>query len=224
MTPSDFNWLGTNEQKAILAIAKGVSNGILADQLNKALISATAAISNNSDTHLDISGTSGISHSAINNANGLFGDRAQALTTVFVNGAGRTKLIGENLSNAQTLFNAGNVTVLNVLGQIVVVTDSPAFTDATNGKALILQNAGCLVGNTTDIITNLERTNGKAPIQGSYQVDYAFSIGLKGYAWDTTSGGASPVTADLGSGSNWVQYVNSIKDTAGVVLTYDATA
>lgn len=227
MTPSDFEWLGTSEEAAILSIAKGISNGILADQLNKALVSATAAIANNADAYLDVSGSSGISHSAINNANGLFGDRSQALTTVFVNGAGRTKLIGSNLANGETLFNAGNVTVLNVLGQLVVVTDSPAFhiTGTPNeGRALILQSGGVMVGNTTDIYTNLERTNGKAPIQGSYQVDYAFSIGLKGYAWDEANGGKSPVTADLGTGTNWDQYVDSVKDTAGVVLNYNADA
>jgi hypothetical protein len=225
LTPSDFTWMETSEQAAILAIATGIANGILADQLNKALLSAAAAIGNNSSANLDISGTAGISQSGINAANGLFGDRSQALSTIFMNGAGRTSIIGENLANASTLFNAGNVTVLNVLGQLVVVTDSPAFYvpgTPNEGKALMLQAGGVTVGNTTDIVTNLERTNGQSPIQGSYMVDYAFSIGIKGYAWDMANGGKSPVTGDLGTGANWDQYVDSVKDTAGVLLTYDA--
>ncbi len=225
LTPSDFTWMGTQEKKAVLAISTGLSNGILADQLNKALLTATAAISNNTDAFMDVSATTGLTHSAINQANGLFGDRAPALSTIFVSGAGRTKLIEGNLGNAETLFTAGNVTILNVLGQIVVVTDCPSFYEAGSpnvGKALILQNQGVVVGNTTDIITNMDKPNGQAPMQGSYQIDYAFSIGLKGYAWDIANGGKSPITAELGTGSNWDQFEASVKDTAGVVLAYDA--
>lgn len=52
-----------------------------------------------------------------------------------------------------------------------------------------------MIENASDIITNVETTNGKERIETSFQVDYTFSVGLKGYSWDESNGGKSPTDA-----------------------------
>jgi len=222
--PAQFTWLQRNEAEAIAAVAEGLSDGIIQDQLNSGVLSAIAAISNNADTIIDVSGTTGISQSGLNTSHALFGDRSLALTAQIMNGATYHKLIGENINNTNALFTSESVTVVNILGKRVVVTDCPAFIEAGTpnlGKVLSLQANGILVLDTSDVITNIDRSNGKERIETTFQADYTYGVGIKGYAWDEVNGGKSPVDSDLGTGTNWDQYVTSIKDTAGVILIFD---
>ncbi|MDZ5633492.1 major capsid protein [Janthinobacterium sp. GMG1] len=65
-------------------------------------------------------------------------------------------------------------------------------------------NRGAAVGTDgSDIISNIDTTNGKDCIETTMQVDYTFGLGLKGYTWDEASGGKSPSDAALGTGANW---------------------
>ncbi|HSG61690.1 MAG TPA: major capsid protein, partial [Pseudomonadales bacterium] len=63
---------------------------------------------------------------------------------------------------------------------------------------------------------------GKQRIETTLQADYDFGISLKGYAWDTASGGKSPTDAELATGGNWDQVATSIKHTAGVLTLASA--
>ena len=70
----------------------------------------------------------------------------------------------------------------------------------------------------SDLITNIETTNGKDRIETTFQTDYSFGLGLKGYSLDETNGGASPSDAALGTGTNWDKVATSDKHTAGVLI------
>ena len=61
-------------------------------------------------------------------------------------------------------------------------------------------------------------TTGKENIQTTYQAEWSYNLGLRGYAWKTESGGAAPNDTALGTGTNWEKVVTSNKDTAGVLL------
>jgi len=82
---------------------------------------------------------------------------------------------------------------------------------------LSVVNQGIVVDNSTDIITNLETTNGKERIETTWQADYTFGLRLKGYAWDTTNGGKSPDDTDLATGTNWDKAVAEDKHTLGTL-------
>ncbi len=223
--PGQFSWLQRNEAEAIANVSTGLADGIIEDQLNTGIMGAVAAIGNNADATYDISATAGISYSALNSSHALFGDRSTAIVAEIMNGAAYHKLIGENLSNTANLFSSDSVTVVDILGKRVVVTDSPALIEAGTpnlSKVLSLQSQGILVLDTSDIITNIDRTNGKARIETTFQADYTFGLGIKGYAWDEVNGGVSPEDSDISTGTNWDQYVDSIKDTAGVITIVDA--
>ncbi len=132
------------------------------------------------------------------------------------------KLLGQNITNANNLFVAGDVTVVDILGRAIVVTDAPALSISEGGAdydaILGLADSAAIVYDAGDIVSNIETVNGKLRIETTMQVDYSFGLRLKGYSWDATNGGKSPTDAELATGSNWDKCVTSIKDTAGVVV------
>src|SRR5690606_11705333 len=103
------------------------------------------------------------------------------------------------------------------------VTDAPALFTAAAGedpakrRVLSLTSAAALVRDPRNLVTNIETSNGKERIETTLQIDYDFTVGLKGYAWDMTNGGKSPTDQEIGTGTNWDMVVSSIKHTAGVM-------
>jgi len=222
--PSQLAWMQENEAMAIEAISKNLAEAIVQDQLNASVASAVAAIEN--VVALTYTDTAvGLSQDLLNSSHALFGDRSMALIAQVMTGAAYHKLVGEAITNTNTLFTAQNVTVVNILNKAVIVTDIPALYVAATpneSKVLSLVAGGIVVTDAGDLITNIETTNGKERIETTMQTDYTFGIGIKGFAWDKANGGKSPTDAELATGSNWDQYVTSIKDCAGVLLVVDA--
>ena len=223
--PGQMTWIQKNEAEAIAVISGQLAEAIVADQLNSGIAAGVAAISNVPGATNDVSATAGISYAALNTAHALFGDSSMALVAQVMNGATYHKLIGANLANTPQLFQAQNVLVVDILGKAVVVTDAPALYAAgtpNKQKVLSLASGGITVMDGSDVITNIDTRNGQTRIETTMQADYTFGLGLKGYAWDTASGGKSPTDAELATGANWDKVVTSIKHTAGVITIGDA--
>jgi hypothetical protein len=224
--PSQLTWLNKPTAEGIEVASRNFAEAMLSDQLNTAIAALVAAISNQSAAKFDaltLSPDQGVSQINLNRSHALFGDRSAALVAQIMTGSVAHKIIGQNLTNTQELFQAGNVTVLDILGKAVVVTDAPALYEsvspgADKEKVLSLVEGAATVFDGADVISNIETTNGLQRIVTTMQVDYTFGLGLKGYAWDTTNGGKSPTDAELATGSNWDKVATSIKDTAGVIL------
>lgn len=223
--PGQMTWIQKNEAEAIAVISGQLAEAIVADQLNSGIAAGVAAISNVAGATNDVSATAGISYAALNTAHALFGDSSMALVAQVMNGATYHKLIGANLANTPQLFQAQNVLVVDILGKAVVVTDAPALYEAgtpNKQKVLSLASGGITVMDGSDVITNIDTRNGQTRIETTMQADYTFGLGLKGYAWDTASGGKSPTDAELATGANWDKVVTDIKHTAGVITIGDA--
>ena len=223
--PAQFDWISANEAAAIEAISRNLSEAIMKDQLNTGIASAVAAIENIAALTNDVSATLPISYVAMNNGHAKFGDRSSALVASVMNGATYHKLVGQNLANATRLFEANGVLIVDILGKATIITDAPALLEAgapNKAKVLSLVNSGIVISDAGNLVTNIETTNGKERIETTMQSDYDFGVGLKGYAWDITNGGKSPVDAELATGTNWDKYVTENKDTAGVLTIGDA--
>lgn len=223
--PGQMTWIQKNEAEAIAVISGQLAEAIVADQLNSGIAAGVAAISNVAGATNNVSATAGISYAALNTAHALFGDSSMALVAQVMNGATYHKLIGANLTNTPQLFQAQNVLVVDILGKAVVVTDAPALYEAgtpNKQKVLSLASGGITVMDGSDVITNIDTRNGQTRIETTMQADYTFGLGLKGYAWDTASGGKSPADAELATGANWDKVVTDIKHTAGVITIGDA--
>lgn len=223
--PAQMTWLEKPTVEGIEVASRNFAEALLKDQLNTAILALRAAIANQAAATNDVSATGGINQAALNNADAKFGDSSGNLVARICTGQVFHKLIGQNLTNTQGLFAAGNVRVIDILGKTWVVTDAPAlYVAGTPNKqyVLTLADGAATVSDSGNMISNILTTNGNTRIETTMQIDYDFAVGLKGYTWDETNGGKSPSDAALGTGTNWDKVATDIKQTAGVVAIGDA--
>ena len=223
--PSQMTWLRRPTQQGIAAASTAFAELLLQDQLNSAIAALVAAIENQAALVNDVSASAGITYGALNTAHSKFGDSSGRIVANVMTGSVAHRLIGDNLTNAQRLFTSDGVNVIDILGKVAVVTDAPALSEAgtpNKDKVLGLVSGAATVGGANDIVSNVETTNGKMRIETTMQVDYSFTLGLKGYSWDETNGGASPTDAEIATGSNWDKIAQFDKLTAGVMAIGDS--
>lgn len=223
--PAQMTWLNEDPASAIRAISEGFSDALLADQLNTAVGSAVAAVSGQAALVNDVSATGGLTLNVLNNSHAKFGDQSQLLVTDVMTGAAWHKLIDKALTNSSQLFASGNVMVVDILGKRYVISDIPALYEAgtpNKSKVLSVVANGIIVDNASDIISNVDTSNGNTRIQTTWQADYTFGLKLKGYSWDVANGGKSPLDAELFTASNWDKAVAENKHTLGTLAIADA--
>lgn len=224
--PSQMTWLQRPTAQGVEVASRSFAGLMLKDQLNTAIAALVAAISNQTTATNNVSATGGLTYAAMNGAHAKFGDRSGNLITDVMTGMAYHKLVAANLSNAQQLFQAGNVRVVDILGKLLVVTDAPSLFEAgtpNKVKVLSLTDAAAIVSDGGDVVSNIETTNGNQRIETTLQVDYSFGVSLKGYTWDESTGGKSPTDAKLATGANWDKVATDIKHTAGVITIADAS-
>lgn len=229
--PAQMTWLNEDPASAIRAISEGFSDALLADQLNTAVGAAVAAVSGQTALVNNVSATAGLSLNVLNNSHAKFGDQSQLLITDIMTGAAYHTLVDKALTNANRLFVAGNVMVVDVLGKRYVISDIPALYEAgtpnkagTQNKTKVLSVVanGIIVDNASDIISNIDTRNGNTRIQTTWQADYSFGLKLKGYSWDVANGGKSPLDEELFAAANWSKAVAENKHTLGTLAIADA--
>ena len=224
--PAQLTWLQKPTAEGIEVISRNVAEAMMKDMLNSAIAALVGAIEAQATAKYD-SGTGPLTYRDLNNAHALFGDHSQNIVCNVVTGETFHGFIDANLANAERLFVSQGVLVVDVLGRAVVITDAAALDEGavTGGdiKALGLVTDAAVVHDAGDMVTNIETSNGLERIVTTFQADYTFGLGLKGYAWDTTNGGKSPTDAEIATGSNWDKVATSIKHTAGVIALADAS-
>ena len=227
--PSQMSWLMQDPSTAIMVIAEGFADALLADQLNTAVGAAVAAVENQPALVNDVSaltaGAGALTSKVLNSSHFKFGDAAGMLRADIMHSRGNEALINNALDNGERLFNSSNVTIVSILGKLLVASDIPSLLVAGSPnkvKVLSVTVGGIVVDNATDIITNMETSNGQKRIETSWQADYTFGLRLKGYKWDESNGGSSPADADLFTGSNWILAMTDKKHTLGTLAIADA--
>jgi hypothetical protein len=226
--PSQLTWLADDPQTAINVIAEGFADALLADQLNTIVGCGVAAIENDASLVNDVSaltaGAGALTQTAINGSHAKFNDASGMLRADVMTGAAWHKLVEKGLQNGERLFESSNVTVQSILGKTFVVSDIPSLSEAgtpNKTKVLSLVPGALIVDGASDILTNMETTNGNRRLDTTWQADYSFGTKVKGYAWDIANGGASPDDATLFTGSNWDLAMASTKHTAGTMAIAD---
>lgn len=219
--PSSQTWLKKPTAEAIETISRQFAEALVADQLNTCIRALVAAIGGQVSLTKDVSGGASIDQSVLNDSHALFGDMSGSLVASVMNGAQYHKLIGLNIANAQNLYTATNVRVVDILGKKVIVTDSPALSGVGTYKVLsLVPNAG-VVSDAKDPIVNIQTVNGSTRVESSLQADYDFSLQIKGFGWDMVNGGKSPTDAEIGTSTNWDLKVSNVKNAAGVIAIGD---
>lgn len=223
--PSQLSWIQKSPEEALEVISRNLSEAIMSDQLNTAIAALAAAIGNQAGAVNDVSATAGVTYVGINGAHAKFGDASARIIAQVMTGAMYHKLVGQNLTNANQLFQFQGVTIVDILGKAVIVTDAPAlFVAGTpdKEKVLSLVSGAAVVSDGSDLITNVQTSNGKERIETTMQADYTFGLGIKGYTWDVANGGKSPTDTEIATGTNWDLVANSLKASAGVMTIGDA--
>lgn len=227
--PSQMTWLMKPTAEGVEVASRGFAEILLQDQLNTAITALVAAIGNQGNTAVvDVSASKQVDYLAVNESHALLGDHSSQIVAQVMDGAQYHNFIAQNLANQASLFQAGNVRVVDILGRLSIVTDAPALFVAAAGddpakrNVLSLTSGAAVVRDPRNLVANVSTTNGKERIETTLQIDYDFSVGLKGYAWDIANGGKSPTDAALATGTNWDMVASSIKHTAGTMAVGQA--
>lgn len=224
LNPGQFRWIQINPEEAGAALGQQLAQDMLADMLNTGIIATRSALSGVGAVVHDGTGASPntLTSKQLNFGAHKFGDRASDILAWIVHSTPIRDFYDNALSNAERLFTYGTVNVVSdAFGRLFVVTDSDGL--ITTGAPDTYHTLGLVAGavmvdQNDDFDDNYETKNGDENIQRTYQAEWSYNLGVKGFAWDKTNGGKSPTDAALATGTNWDRYATSEKDLAGVLV------
>ncbi|MBJ9958396.1 major capsid protein [Acinetobacter courvalinii] len=217
-----YRWVQQNPELAALTIGRQLGKAKIADMLNAGILGAVSAISGNADA-VEGDGTADPTFRLLNKGASRMGDRSGALRSWILHSTTIHNLYDNALANTERLFNYDGVNVVrDSFGRVFVVTDAPALVGENAGQtffnSLGLVEEAIVIKDNNDFNAVLVPTPGGENIKYTYQGEWSYGAGIKGYAWDTANGGKSPNDAAIGTPTNWDLIVSSIKDTAGVLV------
>lgn len=223
LNPSEMAWIQRSQEERGTALGRQLAVATLADMLNTAVGAGVTALSNDAEIITDKTGETAPadqpSFIALNDAQAKFGDRSSDIVAWIMHSVTLHKLYGNALQNGERLFTYGTVNVTrDPFGKLLIMTDSPQLVAGTTYNTLGLVQGGIRVDQNNDFIDNFETKNGDENILRTYQAEWSYSLGVKGYSWDKTNGGPSPTNAALLTSTNWDKYTTDVKDLAGVLL------
>lgn len=227
LDPGQFRWIQQNPEVAGAAMGQQLAVDTMADMLNVGLGSVYSALSQVPDVVYDATANTDAADKLptwnnLNNGQAKFGDQSSQIAAWIMHSTPMHKLYGSNLTNGERLFTYGTVNVVrDPFGKLLVMTDSPNLFAAGTPNVyhiLGLVPGGVLIGQNNDFDANEETKNGDENIIRTYQAEWSYNIGVKGFAWDKANGGKSPTDAALFTSTNWDKYATSHKDLAGVVV------
>lgn len=226
LDPGQFRWIQQNPEVAGAQLGQQIAADDMADKLNAALGATDAALSQVSAVVYDATGN--VAPADLPTWDNLlegqakFGDAASQIAVWVMHSTSMHKLHKGNLANGQNLFTYGTVNVIrDPFGKLLVMTDSPQLvvTGATPVYHILgLVPGAVFVEQNNDFTANEEAKNGAENIVRTYQAEWSYNIGIKGFAWDKANGGKSPTNASLFTATNWDKYATSEKDLAGVLV------
>lgn len=222
--PNQLSWIGKDPGEALSVISSSLANAVMVDQINKAIGVAVAALSNEAGAVLDVSAELGdlgaVTQANLNKSHALFGDSSSNLIVQVMTGATSHKLIGQALANGTQLFSEGTVRVIDILGKISIITDSPALVADDLERVLSLSANAVTIASNNDFRSSIVEGAGQTRLDTTYQAEYTENVSVKGYSWDTAV--KSPVAAELETGTNWT-LILGVKRSAGTLLIGDIT-
>lgn len=234
LDPGQFRWIQQNPEVAGAALGQQLAVDSMADMLNTGVGCAVSALTtvpaSNAGTLIkDITGETAPANRptfvALTQAAGIFGDRQNAIRAWIMHSTPITSLFVNALTNSERLFSYESINVIrDPFGRLFVITDSPSLqwsvADPVSAGyyTLGLVQGAIYIGQNNDFDAVQTDATGYENIKRTYQAEWSYNCGIKGYAWDKTHGGKSPTNAALFTGTNWDKYATDIKDVAGVVL------
>lgn len=226
LDPGQFKWIQMNPEVAGTALGQQLAKDAMADMLNTAISATGSALAAQAAVLHDISALTGgaelPSFTALTRAAAKMGDYAQNVRAWVMHSGAVTNLYVNALTNANQLFRYGDVAVVaDPFGRRFIISDIPGlFISGTPNKyrSLGLVQGAVNIEQNNDFTDNYQTINGDENILRTYQAEWSFNLGIKGFQWDKTNGGKSPNDAAITTATNWDKIATSTKDLAGVVM------
>lgn len=227
--PDTLAWIQRAPDEFAQVIAAQLAEDQMQDMLNTAIIAfitATRGFDNASTLiHNGTTGANGgtLSLSMLNSGAAKFGDRMQALRGWIMHSYSASQLYGAAIANSNQLFQFGTMQIReDGFGRPLIITDSDNLVNAGSPEGYYvcgLVQGGVAVEQNNDFIQNIETSNGKENISRTWQAEWSYNVGVKGYKWNVSV--AAPTNAELATEANWTAIATSKKDTAGVLVIHD---
>ena len=224
--PGQMRWIQQNPEIQGAVLGQQLAVDSLADMLNTGLGATYTALTQVPEIKYNAAANTApddkLTWNNLNNGQALFGDQSSQIVAWIMHSAPLHQLYGNNLTNAQGLFSYGTVNVMrDPFGKLLIMTDSPQLvvTGTPNTYHVLgLVPAALHIGQNNDFDANEETKNGDENLIRTYQAEWSYNVGVKGFAWDKANGGKSPTDAAIFTSTNWDRYSTSHKDLAGVIV------
>jgi Major capsid protein 13-like len=222
-----LRWLQRDPAEAGVVLGKQLAVQVVADMVNTSVAALQAAMSQISGNIYDGTGDTPDTLNPImmNNGQAKFGDAYRDLVCWLMHSGSLFQLWGNSLTNAEKLFTYGTVAVLqDAFGRAFIVSDIPALFISGSPNvywAIGASAAAARVERNNDYRQNVMTSNGNENIMDTFQAEWSYEMGIKGFAWDKTNGGHSPTDAALLTASNWDRYATSPKDLPGILIKHN---
>lgn len=219
--------IGKDQREMSFQIGRMVADEKIKDYINTTILVAQAAIAGQGSLLFDATGetTKTLTHGYLVKGLAKMGDMGSGVVCWVMHSKPYYDLMGQAI--ADKVFEVAGATIMNgtiaSLGRPVVVIDSPALWDL-NGSATDTYNVLGLVEDAATLIESETEEIFAEPVTGleniifRIQGEYAYNLGVKGFKWDVTNGGANPLDAALATTTNWDLVVSSVKLAAGVKI------
>lgn len=222
--------IGENADEFSFKMGQLAAREKMKDMINTALIAVEAAIQGQAALNFDATGLSPdtATHGHLVSGLAKFGDASQKIRTWVAHSKPTHDLLAQSITDkitnvADVVIHTGSTAQM---GRPLVTVDAPALTDANGSLADTYNWLGLVPGAV--IVTEAEQetvafelVTGLENLAYRYQHEYAYTIAVKGFRWDVSSGGANPTDGALGTTSNWDKAATSDKSLAGVRILFN---
>ncbi len=207
-------------------VAEQAANAMQIEMVDSAIFAARAALKNQTASYYTEGSLGSISTQTLINGLKKMGDRADRIVCWVMHSKAYYDLVlSQVAANITGISNLNVATATPVTcNRPVIITDSASLLsqfgspDVDNYVTLGLTSGAIDVENSEEQEVVVQDVTGLENLVIRFQGEYAYNLGLKGFKWDVTSGGANPTAGNVGTGSNWDTHFGSVKDRAGVAI------
>lgn len=217
LDPGQFAWINQNPAERGAAMGQQLGQDMLRDMFNVALGGLIASHSQVNNLIVDKStkGDGKLALSHFNAAQSLYGDRWRDLQAWVMHSAPMFGIWDKVFENQERLFQFGDLNIMrDPFGRPFIVSDAPGLvipggSDGNGGTlptkywTLGVKPGAAIVDQNDDFTDNFQTINGDENIKRTYQAEWSYNLGIKGFSWDKQAGGKSPTDAALLTSTNW---------------------
>lgn len=230
-TLDSFKKIGSQAELEAVSFTVGeqIAKAVMVEQLDTGLLAAVGAIRNTAGLFIDRgpanspSGT--LDTETLVDGLALMGDAASRVVIWIMHSKPFFDLVKNQIAaNIDGVSNWNVATATPVtLNRPVLVTDSASLVSQESSPeeaqytTLGLTADGIVLEDSEEETMFSEIISGRQNLVVRLQGEFAYNVGLKGFAYDTTAG-VNPDDTVLGTGSNWTNLMDSIKDLVGVAI------